>query len=118
MGLYIKRNSDGKVIFHCNSQIVANDLSLAEDFLTSRDLVVAEHTIADGTEAEVEALIAAAVTPMELWEGDMGKPFTSNHKGLSRFEENHIRDLHGEVAGNPFDQAEYDAKVERRSQRP
>jgi hypothetical protein len=37
---------------------------------------------------------------------------------MSRELENHITDQHAGVAGNPFDQAEYDAKVARRGQRP
>jgi len=37
---------------------------------------------------------------------------------MSRSMENHIKEVHGGVAGNAFDQAIYDAKVARRAQRP
>jgi len=59
-----------------------------------------------------EAAEISTHAPMRNWKRDMA------NFGMSRSMENHIKEVHGGVAGNAFDQAIYDAKVARRAQRP
>lgn len=50
--------------------------------------------------------------PLQKWKQDMRK------FSMPRHFENHIKDVHSGVAGNSYDQKEYDAKIKRRSEKP
>ena len=71
MSAYIKRHSDGKIICSCSSQSAAKDLSVLQNFLTSRGYALADYTIANGTEEEIVALITSTTTLMEKWLSDI-----------------------------------------------
>ena len=114
MSAYIKRISDGVIIHSCSSQSVSNPehLTSMQEFLTSRGMSPADYIIADGTEAEIKAMIASAKTPMEVWQQSIAI------SPMNRNREDHIKDVLLGVADSPAEQAIYDAKVLLRSNKP
>jgi hypothetical protein len=116
MTAYIKQNSDGVVMFSCDTQTITNPdhLEKLQSFVTSRGMNLADFTLGDATDQEVAQMIEDALTPMEIWVADM----RGTDKGMPRFLEDHITDDHDGVAGNEFLQGKYDNKKALRATKP
>jgi len=116
MTAYIKQNSDGAVMFSCDTQTITNpnNLKSLQNFVTSRGMNLADFTIDDATPAEISQMIEDAITPMEAWENDM----RGTDGSMPRYLEDHIKDDHDGVAGNEFLQAKFDGKKLLRATKP
>ena len=67
MSAYIKRKSDGMILFSSNTQTVANPNHLVslKNFVTSRSLSLSDFIISDGTETEISQMVKDAETSAE-----------------------------------------------------
>ena len=114
MSAYIQNISTGKIFYSCSSQTIdnANHLATLQDMVTRRGWLLSDYVIADGTEAEIKAMIASAKTPMEVWEQDMRAT-----DSMPRWFEDYITE--NSVALAPGKSKEsYDAKVALRGEKP
>ena len=112
---------DKRTQAYIDAQIAVCKAELLDGGLLEADIVtgvesqsVAEVWVSDYDEAQI--------IPLDKWKKDMLKtdkydPVTG-FEGMDRVMEKHIRDDHGGITGTPARQAEYDAKVLLRSNKP
>ena len=114
---YVKEIATGKILTSTDGQDENNQVHIdaINNFVTSRGWNPADYEVGFKSKAEVEALIASAVTPLEQWTQDMAN---SDSTMIPRWLEDHITSDHAGVTGNAQLQAKYDAKVALRNSKP
>ena len=115
MSAYIQNISTGKIFYSCSSQTIdnANHLATLQDMVTRRGWLLSDYVIADGTEAEIKAMIASSKTPRELW----GQSMKATDSSCPRWFEDYVTE--NSVALAPGKSKEsYDAKVALRGEKP
>ena len=114
MFLYIKRKSDGKILHSCSTQTIDNPdhVVLAETFLTSRGMSLADYEIADSTQDGITAMIKTAINSEEKWMNDI----KITDKGMPRYLEDLITD--NSLTMTAIMKVRYDEKKLLRSEKP
>tara|TARA_R110002167_G_scaffold124926_1_gene304665 strand:- start:267 stop:614 length:348 start_codon:yes stop_codon:yes gene_type:complete len=111
---YIKRKSDGRILCSNSSQDESNPahLQALQNFVTSRGMSLADHEIGFTDKATVKGWIDSAVTPLEAWEKQMRET-----DSMPRWFEDYVTENSVTLAAGKAKDS-YDAKVQRRSEKP
>lgn len=111
---YIKELATGKILSSTSGQDENNPAHVdsLNNFLSSRGWATVDYEIGFKTDAEVKAMMASAVTPVEAWEKQMAQS-----DAIPRWFEDYITENSiGLAPGRAKDN--YDAKVALRATKP
>ena len=111
---YVKELSTGRILSSTDKQDETNPIHIAavESFVTSRGWNPVDYEVGFDTQEAVEAMMASAITPMEVWESQMRET-----DSIPRWFEDFITENSVTLAPGRSKES-YDEKVALRGEKP